>query len=121
MKDRIKAIRKDKKMSRQAFADTIGISISTLDSYEYGRRVPLTPIINTICDKFSVNKSWLVDGVGDMYLPLTKADQITDFAADVIKEDGFRARFVAMLSEMSPEEWAMMERMAHRLLDEKEG
>ncbi len=117
--DRMKEIRQVLKLSQAEFGRRINLSRDAIANLDGHRTEVKELTISAICDTFSVNEDWLRAGKGDMFKPTAKADQITDFAVDVIKEDGFRARFVAMLAEMSPEEWALMERMAHRLLDEK--
>lgn len=58
--DKLKALRENKKMSRQQVADTLGISKRTLESYEYGQREPNIDMINKFADFYSVTTDYLL-------------------------------------------------------------
>ena len=56
-----------------------------------------------------------------MFVPLSRDDQITDFVADVLKDedDSFKRRFVAALSKLTESEWEVLEKIALDLADNK--
>ena len=59
-----------------------------------------------------------------MFAPVSRDDQITDFVADILKDeaDSFKRRFVAMLSRLNESDWEVLEKMALELAeDNKKG
>ena len=66
IKDRLKILRKKKKLSQVAFGKAIGISGSQIACYETGYREITERTITEICRKFHVNKEWLLDGIEPM-------------------------------------------------------
>lgn len=113
MKDRIRALRKTKGLTQLEFATELGMKQNTIATYEMGRAVPSDPTISNIVRAFNVNEVWLRTGAGEMFTPVTRDEQIAQFAAEVISEEGsFRHRFVSMLARLSEDEWAVLEKMA---------
>lgn len=71
MKNRIKELRRCKKLTQEEFADKIFLKKSAISAYENGTREVPDRVINNICSAFNVNKNWLVNGTGDMMVDLT--------------------------------------------------
>lgn len=118
MQNRIKALRKSLGLTQQEFADSIGSVQNTITGYETGRRVPSNQVIALIVREFSVNEVWLRTGVGEMFTPVTRDEEIAQFAAEVIAGEGsFRHRFVSMLSRLSEDDWSVLEKMALSLAE----
>ena len=117
MKDRIKQLRKELKLTQQGFADRIGVKQNTVATYEIGRNPPNDTVINLICREFDVNENWLRTGEGEMFRKLTRDEQIADFVADVLRDepDSFRKRFISMLSSLNEDQWKMLEVFADGL------
>ena len=67
MKDRIKEVRKELNFTQQKFAEKVGIQRNTVAMYEMGKTAPSNAIILSICREFSVNKEWLLNGIGNMF------------------------------------------------------
>ena len=61
---RIKLIRSHANITRDEFADRIGIHRNTLGNYESGERKPDYDVIVKICHVFNVHPLWLLIGVG---------------------------------------------------------
>lgn len=117
MKDRIRKLRKEAlKLSQEAFAQKLNITSNYVSLMESGSRVPSDRTISDICRLFNVNDTWLRTGEGEMFRPMTRYEEISSFAGKVAMEDSFRSDFVAMLAQMTPEEWELVEKMAHRLI-----
>lgn len=72
---RVKAIRKEKGMSQEAFAKKLGISRSNLGNIETGAVNLTDRVIKDICSEFSVNELFLRTGQGDMFKQLTILEQ----------------------------------------------
>ena len=117
MKDRIKQLRKELKLTQQGFADRIGVKQNTVATYEIGRNPPNDTVINLICREFDVNENWLRTGEGEMFRELTRDERIADFVADVLRDepDSFRKRFISMLSSLNNDQWKMLEVFAEGL------
>lgn len=73
MKNRIKILRKTLGLTQTAFGERLGVSDSTITSWEKVGPPPKSAII-TICALFNVNRQWLEDNQGEMFLtkPITE-------------------------------------------------
>lgn len=122
MGERIKELRKALGLTQQQFADKIKVKRNTVAQYEIGRNEPIETVISLICREFNVNENWLRTGEGEMFVTLTKEEELTDFLADLIKGErgDFARRLVSVLSRMTPDEWDMLERKAKELMAEME-
>ncbi len=119
--ERIRLLRKNElKMTQDDFASKIDISRSNIGNIEIGRIAVTERIIASICREFSVNEEWLRTGNGEMFVPLTRNQLITDFTADLIMEDNtFKKRLVealAKLDELDESEWEVLEKLAESLI-----
>lgn len=72
-------------LSRDDFADAIGVHKNTVGRYERGQSEPELSIIAKICAKFNVEPKWLIYGEG--IAPNVDGEQIVHFYT----EDGHRA------------------------------
>lgn len=126
MKDRIKAVRKELALNQTDFGSRIGVKQGTVAAYENGSRIPLDSVIVSICREFGVSEHWLRTGEGEMFVRLSREEEITKFAMSIVRnpDSEFQRRFVSVLAQLTPEQWQLMEQMAHQLIDEgnkKEG
>ena len=126
MKDRIKAVRKELALNQTDFGLRIGVKQGTVAAYESGSRIPLDSVIVSICREFGVSEHWLRTGEGEMFVRLSREEEITKFAMSIVRnpDSEFQRRFVSVLAQLTPEQWQLMEQMAHQLLGEgnkKEG
>lgn len=84
MKDRIKQIRKNHKLTQVEFGERIGVKGNTVTGYETGLRNPTDAVILSICREFGVNKDWILTGKGDMYdVP---EDEVAAVVSDLLEE-----------------------------------
>ena len=120
MNERIKELRKALGLTQQEFADKLGVKRGTVANYELDRNEPSNSVISLICRVFKTNETWLRTGEGDMFVKLSRDEEIAAFKGDVLKgEKGdFRRRLISVLSRMTPEEWEMLERKALELVEE---
>ena len=66
--DRIKELRKNLGLSQKAFGEKLGVSRSSINNID-SKAVPLKPLfIEHLCDVFNVNREWLENGNGEMFL-----------------------------------------------------
>ena len=119
MNSRIKQIRLANKETQAAFAAELGLSRNYIALMETGERTPSDRTIRDICQKYGVDEVWLRTGVGEMFRPRTREDEITAFFADLLSPDAtdFQRDFVAILATLSPEAWDLMEKKLNELAE----
>lgn len=122
IKDRIKLIRKEKKLTQVEFGDVIGVKGNTVTNYETGLRNPTDAVIKSICREFNVSEEWLKTGEGEMFLPLGRQDQIANLTATLFKgeKDSFRERLILALAGLDESEWELLEKIAEKIAKEKD-
>lgn len=85
LKDRILKIRKESKLTQDAFAERLGLSKNFVWMLEKGERVPSDRTIADICREFNINKEWLLTENGDMYdIP---EDETAAVVSELLEED----------------------------------
>ena len=111
MKDRIKKIRKELDLTQQEFADRIGIALGNIAAYEVGKNAPSDSVISLICREFSVNENWLRTGEGDMFMELSRDEQIEEFIGNLLQgeEDSFKRRLISGLAALDENGWKVLE------------
>ena len=59
-------------------------------------------------------------GQGDPYIQLSRDDELSQFFGEVMKEEDpdFRRRLLSVMSRLTTDEWALLEQMAWKLVDE---
>ena len=122
MGERIKELRKSLKMTQQEFADRLNIQRGSIASYETGRISPSNATISLICKELNVSEDWLRNGEGDMYIPITRDEEIASFIGSVKADvdDTFKKRFISALAKLSTEEWKAIEHLIENMISERE-
>lgn len=101
IKNRIKLIRKDLKLSQAEFGKKVQISSSQIGCYETGYREIPERVVNDICREFNVNKEWLLNGTGDMYLISKEDDNLMKAVAEISLSDNKKLKnIVSKLIEL---------------------
>lgn len=86
MHERLKLLRKALKLNQIEFGKKINLSGSHIASYETGRRNLTTRTIEDICREFNVNKDWLVNGTGEMFV-LHKDKDVAEYIKSLNMSD----------------------------------
>ena len=121
MFERIKILRTEHlHITQSEFGEALGVKRDVINNIENNRlKNPekQEPIYRLICEKFNVNGEWLRTGNGEMFVPLTRNQLITDFATDLIMEDNtFKKRLVEALAKLDENEWEVLEKLAESLI-----
>ncbi|WP_288189558.1 helix-turn-helix domain-containing protein, partial [Clostridium sp. CAG:43] len=87
MKERLKALRKELRLTQQEFADRVGISRGNIGAYEVGKNAPSDAVISLICREFHVNEEWLRTGNGEMFVEETPDEEFMRMAKAVASGD----------------------------------
>lgn len=121
MKERLKKLRKTLDLTQQEFADRIGSARDNIAGYETGRRNPSVAVISLICTKFNVNEEWLRTGNGEMFIELTRDEQIEHFVGNALKseDDSFKKKFISMLAALDESDWEVLQKMVELLQENK--
>lgn len=122
MKDRLKELRKALHLTQQKLADKLGVKQNTIAQYEMGRNEPSDAVIVSICREFGVSEDWLRNGNGDMFIPMTRDEEIASFIGGVQADvdDTFKKRFISALAKLSTEEWKAIEHLMENMISERE-
>lgn len=123
---RISTVIKSSGLTKTAFSKKIGLSQPFVSQLASGDASPSDRTIVDICREFGVSEHWLRTGEGEMFVRLSREEEITKFTMSIIRDPDseFQRRFISVLAQLTPEQWKLMEQMAHQLLDEgnkKEG
>ena len=87
MKDRIKKIRKDNKLTQVEFGERIGVKGNTVTGYETGLRNPTDAVILSICREFNINEDWLRYGKEPMEKVINPDDRYSHNLAKLAAMD----------------------------------
>ena len=122
MPERLKALRKALGLTQEAFGAKIALSQSAIAAYEKEFREPSDAIIYSICREFNVREQWLRTGEGEMLQPKTRKQEIADFMGKVLNSepDDLRSRLVEALAQLDESDWAMLAKIAKKMLREEQ-
>lgn len=122
MKERIKVARKALGLSQTDFGSKIGVKQGTVAAYESGARIPLDSVIVSICREFNVSERWLRTGEGEMFVQLSREEEITKFAMEIIRDPDseFQRQLLTTMARLEPAQWKLMEQMLDQLLQQRQ-
>ena len=97
-------------LSKAKFAEPLHISGSFVSMVCSGTKNPSDRTIQDSCRVYGVDELWLRDGVGEMFRPRTREDEITSFCADLLGPDATedQKKLVANLGKLTPEQWSFL-------------
>lgn len=123
MKDRIKKIRKEVKLTQVQFGEKIGVKGNTVTNYESGLRTPTDAVIKSICREFNVDENWLRTGEGEMFLPVLEEDEMALYVSELLEDEGDNPLYTIIkevmhtYSGLSPKSQEVIRDAAEKLLD----
>ena len=90
--ERIKKLRISKKLSQKDFANSINLSQNHISSIEKGLRDMTIRSLEDVCRVYNVNKDWLLNGEGDMFVNVLdefgiKDNEVEEFARMFLELD----------------------------------
>ena len=117
MNERIKEIRQALGLTLEKFGARLGVARSTISNIEAGRINCTQRMLNDICREFNVNPDYLAGTSDQMFLQMTRSDQLAAFFGDVLRdeEEDFRRRFISALAQMTTAEWKLLEKVLDRM------
>lgn len=122
--ERVKELRRSPEinLTMEKFGKQLGVGKSAISDIESGRNNVSDQMFTSICREFNVNPEWLRDGVGEMFLTISRNDQIASFIGDILRDEpeGFKARLISALSEMNEDGWKALADLSCRLVSGNE-
>lgn len=110
--ERVKHFRKDVLQISQAnFADKLGMKQTGISYMEREGSTVTDQTIKSICLLYHVNEDWLRNGTGEMFVKLSRDDQIAAFVGDLLKdeEDSFKRRLISALAGLDDDGWDFLD------------
>lgn len=117
--ERVQAVINATQLSKAKFAAPIHVTPQFLSAVCSGKSSLSERTIKDICREYGVDDVWLRTGIGEMFRPRTREDEITSFCADLLGPDAtdFQRDFVAILATLSPEGWDLLEKKINELAE----
>ena len=118
MKNRILKIRKDNKLTQDAFAERLN-SKNFVWMLEKGERIASDRTIADICREFSVNERWIRTGEGEMYKEIE--DEVAEVVSELLEESNpFYDLIIGIMETyqgLDSKSQELLKNSAQRLLD----
>lgn len=106
-------------MNQTEFGSRIGLTPSGVSKLESGDRGYSDAVFLAIVREFGVDENWLRTGEGEMLRPVSRDTELAAFFGNLQSSTpGFRHQLISVLSRLTVDEWAMLERKAKELLAE---
>lgn len=96
------------KLKKYEVAETLGISNPHFSSVLNGRYPFSENLITAICETYSVNRDWLVDGKGDIFAgPLPDPLKVLNSRSAFMLSDDSKDKFLNNLNNFDDTQWAL--------------
>lgn len=109
--DRLIEIRKKLGYSQAKFAAQLGLSRNFINQVENRNKNVSERTVSDICREFDINETWLKTGEGNMFIELTKEEEIATFIGEVLRDedDSFKKRLISGLAALDETGWEVLE------------
>ena len=118
--ERVKEVRRTQGLTLEKFGERLGVKKNSVSQIENGHNRLTDQMAKAICREFGVSESWLRTGEGELFIQISRDQEIMDFVADTMQDDkdNFRRRFLLALSRLPEERWADIEAFARQITAE---
>ena len=115
---RIAAVIQASGLTKTAFAEKIMVSQQHVSRLAKDG-TPSDRTITDICREFGVSEQWLRTGEGEMFLRLSREEEISRFCMSIIRDPDsvFQRQLVSVLARLEPAQWQLLADMAAALCD----
>ncbi len=120
--ERIRKTRKELGLTLEKFGESLGVGKGAISAIENGKRNLTDQMAISICREFNVNENWLRTGEGEMFIELSRDEQIAEFVGRTLstESESFKKRFIAMLAKLDESDWETLEKIALELAQKKD-
>ena len=117
LKDRIKCLRNNQKLSQTEFGESLGAGIGAIKNLEAGITTLKPAMADLICRLYNVDPVWLETGQGEMFRKLSRQEQIADFVGKALTDDSgdFRSQLISILAPLDDVGWYKLEEAAQAI------
>lgn len=121
MNERLKKLRKTLDLTQQEFANQLGVKRNTVGQWECGVNPLTDQTVFSICKEWNVNEEWLRNGKGEMFIKMSRSDEISNFVGRLMKEeeDSFKNRLIAGLAALDDTGWEVLEEFLNSIQPKK--
>lgn len=118
---RIAAVINASGLTKTAFAERLKVSQQHISRLAKDG-TPSDRTIVDICREFGVSEHWLRTGQGEMFVRLSREEEITKFLMTVIRDPDseFQRQLLATMAKLEPAQWKLMEQMLDNLISQRE-
>lgn len=108
-------------LTKTAFAERINVSQQHISRLAKDG-TPSDRTIVDICREFGVSEHWLRTGEGEMFVRLSREEEITKFAMSIVRnpDSEFQRQLLATMAKLEPAQWQLMEQMLDDLIAQRE-
>lgn len=118
MNERIKAVRKELKLTQDDFVKKLGITRQYSSLLESGVREPSEQVILAICREYNVDYVWLKTGDGEMFEEPTIESDMSLIDDVMSGDDEFAKSFFRAFARYDAGEWKKLRATLQAVLDE---
>lgn len=117
---RIAAVIQASGLTKTAFAERVKVSQQHISRLAKDG-TPSDRTILDICREFNVSERWLRTGEGEMFVQLSREEEITKFAMEIIRDPGseFQRQLLTTMARLEPAQWKLMEQMLDQLIRQR--
>lgn len=119
LKDRIKCLRNNRKLSQTEFGESLGAGIGAIKNLEAGITTLKPAMADLICRLYNVDPVWLETGEGEMFRKLSRQEQIAAFVGKALADDSdeFVRQTIAMLAALDEAGWQKLKAAAEAIAE----
>ena len=119
LKDRIKCLRNNQKLSQTEFGESLGAGIGAIKNLEAGITTLKPAMADLICRLYNVDPVWLGTGEGEMFRKLSRQEQIADFVGKALTDDSDEIvrQTIAMLAALDEAGWQKLKAAAEAIAE----
>lgn len=120
--ERLRNIRKTLNLTLEKFGKKLGVGKTAISKLEKGENSITDQMMLSICREYNVNENWLRTGEGDMFIKMTRNDEISQFVGQLMatEDDSFKKRLVSALAALDENGWDILEQFLDSI-QKKEG
>ena len=120
--ERLREIRKTLNLTLEKFGEKLGVGKTAISKLEKGENSITDQMMLSICREYNVNENWLRTGGGDMFIKMTRNDEISQFVGQLMatEDDSFKKRLISALAALDENGWDILEQFLDSI-QKKEG
>lgn len=120
--ERLREIRKTLNLTLEKFGEKLGVGKTAISKLEKGENSITDQMMLSICREYNVNENWLRTGEGEMFIKMTRNDEISQFVGQLMatEDDSFKKRLISALAVLDENGWDILEQFLDSI-QKKEG